>query len=159
MWFTSLYGWILELFVGKAVEEIVDGAREHIEPEESDWDWSKSADANPDLKEISLVIRDIDASLFLGEIESLVTRGFDSAQIIVLMRQIEKLNPGEHTFVEFYIKAFERGTQLKIVAQRLDAEHLGFIFWTDSALSFEIAQLQPKFDQADKEVVVPPGLN
>ena len=158
MWFVYIYHWFIGLFVEKAVESAIDG--EHVEPEESDWDWSKSPDANVDEQEVTLVTKESDVSLFLGELSDLITRGFDSPQVSVLINKIGKMSAGEHWYVEFHIKAFDRGTPLKIIAQRLDHEHVGFIIVTDSALSFEIANRAPKYDQSGKSVEPPQhGLN
>ena len=150
----------MELFVRKAVSDVVDGATEHIEPEESDWDWSKSPDTNPDIKDVNLVAKESEASMFLAEIDKLVTRGFGPPQILILMTKMEKLRPGEQWFVEFNVKAFDRGTPLNLFIQRLDYEHIGFIVQSDSALSFEIGNLASQYDQSDKKVLPPAtGLN
>jgi len=160
MWFNGLFTWIFSIFIDKAADDIADATREHIEPEEGDWDWSKSPDANPDVQEVNLVAKEAKVSLFLAEVEKLVTRGFGSPQILVLMTKIDKLSPGQHWFVEFNVKAFDRGSPLNLFVQRLDFEHVGFIIQSDSALSFEIANLASEYDQSDKEVSPPAtGLN
>ncbi len=144
----GLLGWlmafIVEKVLGRAVDKAVSG--EHVEPDESDWDWSKSEDASPDLNQISAEILEADASLFFGEIVPHIERGFDIPQIGLLLNQISRLADGEYRISEFHVRAFGRGTALNVGVQRLSKERIGVLIESDSAVTFEAATSVAKYE-------------
>ncbi len=154
VWFGSLWRWLWRLFARR-----VNRATRPTDPDESDWDWTKSSESNPDIKCLSVIIRSSDASLFFGEIAGFVERGFGSPQIAVILNKLRMLSEGERWYVEYYVRAFGRGTPLQIASQKMDDERVGLIIWSDSALSFEIGALMPRYEQSGEAAVASLGLN
>ena len=160
MWFGQLWTLVLSIFVEKAVDKVIDSTAPHVEPEESDWDWTKAPDANPDLKDLSVIVNEANVSLFFGEVSKFIDRGFGKFQIEAIVTKLQHLAEDERHYVEYHVKAFDRGTPLQILTQKLGAEKIGIMVWSDSALSFEIGSLISRFDESENNnAVLLMGLN